>query len=428
MRALPKSLPLARFVALALLLSGPAMADEGRDAEIAALRAELAALQQRLVALEAANASAAPAGDEAKTEAAGPVLASTGPGIKVEDKGEGTSFAFGGRIHYDVYANDEDLVPATGGSEFRRARLHFDGQAAGWNYRVHAEFSGRNSDLRDFYLQRKLAGGTLTIGQFKPYRSLDELVSSNDIAVMERGWGSAAGFFADRQWQQGVGYLRALPAGSLGVAAFWLREDNTARNEGWGSTVRGTWAPINDGQRLLHVGGWYSLEDGGTDTPGTSIEIAYGGRRGPEALLFESLDGPDFEQRSAGVEFAGVHGGFHWQSEWSRATVAGLGGDGRLDASYLQAGYIFGGTRGYSVGKGVFGSPTDIGDGLWELVARVDRLRLRDAADVEVRRVLLGANWYINDQLRLMLNWSRGEDRATGDEPSQLALRAQYAF
>jgi phosphate-selective porin len=62
------------------------------------------------------------------------------------------------------------------------------------------------------------------------------------------------------------------------------------------------------------------------------------------------------------------------------------------------------------------------------VVARVDRIRLRDAAGVEARRFVIGTNWYVNEQLRFMLNWTQGEDVATGDEPSQLALRAQYVF
>ncbi len=407
-------------------------------AEVTALRAEIAALQARLDALEAraGNASAAVGAPAAEPVAAAPAAGApaaaptvaAGPGLEIESADGESSFEIAGRIHYDVYAHDADQVPSTGGSEFRRARVQVEGSAAGWGYRVQAELSGRNTDLRDVYLERGFGDSTLTIGQFKPFRSMDELTSSNDITAMERGFGSAAGLFADRQWQQGVGWLTGFGRGSLGVSAFSLREDNTARNEGWGTAARGTWAPLLGDDRLVHLGAWYSLENGGDDTPGTTVEVAYGGRRGPEALLFESLDGPDFEQRSAGLEFAGLRGGFHWQGEWSRATVAGPGGDGRLEAAYLQAGWLFGGVREYDVGEGVFGSPVDIGEGLWEVVARVDRIRLRDAAGVEARRFVIGTNWYVNEQLRFMLNWTQGEDVATGDEPSQLALRAQYVF
>lgn len=418
---------------VALAAAAPAFSADVPAAEVAALRAEIAALQARLDAIEARASDSAAAPPAAEPAAEPAVVAEapaveTGPGLDVESADGESSFGIGGRIHYDTYAHDTDRVSATGGSEFRRARVQVDGASGGWSYRVQAELSGRNTDLRDVYLERDLGGGTLTIGQFKPFRSMDELTSSNDITAMERGFGSASGFFDTRQWQQGIGWLTGLERGSFGVSAFSLREDNTARNEGWGTALRGTWAPVLADDRLVHLGAWYSLENGGEDTPGTSVEVAYGGRRGPDALIFESLDGADFEQRSAGLEFAGVRGGFHWQGEWSRATVAGALGDGRLEAAYLQAGWLFGGVREYDVGEGVFGSPADIGGGLWEVVARVDRIRLRNAADVEARRVVLGANWYVNEQLRFMLNWTQGEDVATGDEPSQLALRAQYVF
>jgi phosphate-selective porin OprO/OprP len=430
-------MPLPRLVARALLPLAvvAALAPFRADAaalpaeEVAALRAEIAALQARLDALEARTAeSPVPAAPAPATASASAPAIDAGPGLDIESEDDASSFGIGGRIHYDVYSHNADQAPATGGSEIRRARVQVEGSAAGWGWRMQAELSGRNTDLRDVYLEREFGGGTLTIGQFKPFRSMEELTSSNDITAMERGFGSASGLFADRQWQQGLGWLTGFERGSLGVSAFSLREDNTARNEGWGAAARGTWAPLLESDRLVHFGGWYSLEDGGEDTPGTTVEVAYGGRRGPEALIFESVDGRDFEQRSAGVEFAGLRGGFHWQGEWSRARIAGAAGDGRLEAAYLQAGWLFGGVREYDVGEGVFGSPADIGHGLWEVVARIDRIRLRDADNVEARRFVLGANWYVNEQLRLMLNWTQGKDVSTGDEPSQLALRAQYVF
>ncbi len=414
-------------IALAAALAQPAIADDGRAAEIAALRVEMQRLQERLAALEtAATAAALP--PVATVPATPPDTLAGGSGLEVADAEAGTSFGIGGRIHYDVYAHDTDRVPATGGSEFRRVRVHVEGEAAEWGYRVQVELSGRNTDLRDVYLERGFGDTTLTLGQFKPFRSMDELTSSNDISAMERGFGSASGLFADRQWQQGIGLLHATGSGSIGLSAFSLREDNTPRNEGWGAATRATWAPLREGDRLVHLGAWHSHEQGGRDTPAAAIEVAYGGRRGPEALLFESVGGPGFEARASGLEFAGTLGSFHWQGEWSRARFAGMGADGRLEAGYLQAGWLFGGVREYDVDEGVFGSPAQIGGGLWEAVARLDRVALRGVDGVEARRVVLGVNWYATDDVRFMLNWTRGEDLATGDEPSQLAFRAQYAF
>ncbi len=386
---------------------------EASPETLAALRAEIAALQARLAALEARAA-----------EPAEPAEAASAP--KVDAAPPEPVIDVGGRLHYDVYAHDTDRVPATSGSEIRRARVHVEGEASGWGWRVQAELSARTTDLRDVYLRRSVGANTLTIGQFKPFRSMDELTSSNDGTTMERGFVSGAGLFADRPWQQGVGVAHRFARGSLSGALFSLREDNSPRNEGLGASARGTWVPVLDAARLVHLGAWYSVESGGEGTPAITYDVAYGGRRGPQAVLFESLGGPGFEQRTGGLEFAGRSDGFHWQGEWSRASVAGAQRNGELEASYLQMGYLFGGVREYDVAEGVFGSPEDVGEGLWEVVARVDHLRLRDGA--AARRFVLGTNWYVNEHLRLMLNWTRGEDEATGDEPSQLAFRTQYVF
>ena len=430
--------PIATALVLALAAASPLAAQPAANepavvpaAEVEALRAELVRLQARLAALEA-RAAAAP--EPAPTPAPAPepepaaAAVTGGPGLAVAEDDGARGFEIGGRIHFDAYANRDDQVPTTSGTEFRRARFQIEGEAADWGYVLQVETSGGIADLRDVYLTRGLGDSTLYIGQFKPFRSMEELVSSNDLSTLERGFGSAAALFDGRQWQQGVGLLTEYAQGTLGVSAFTLREDNTRRNEGWGAAARGTWTPLRDGDRLVHLGAWYSLEDGGRNTPATAVEVAYGGRRGAEALLFESVAGSAFEQRAAAIEFAGTLGGFHWQGEWTRATLAGAAGDGRIEASYLQAGYLFGGVREYDPGEGAFGSPADVGAGLWEAVARIDHARLVDAPGIEVLRYVLGVNWYASDDVRFMLNWTVGEDRATGDDPSQLALRAQYVF
>jgi hypothetical protein len=137
-------------------------------------------------------------------------------------------------------ANASDQRPARGGSEFRRVRLGIDGEAAGWGYRAQLEMSGSNVDLRDANVERELGRALLTLGQFKPFRSMEELTSSNDLGAMERGFASGTGIFAQRQRQQGIGLLQPLRAGGIGISAFSLREDNTPRSEGWGSAARAT--------------------------------------------------------------------------------------------------------------------------------------------------------------------------------------------
>ena len=51
-----------------------------------------------------------------------------------------------------------------------------------------------------------------------------------------------------------------------------------------------------------------------------------------------------------------------------------------------------------------------------------------DLLDTMTTSTILGVNYYINPNMRMMLNWTQGENDKTGDEPSQVALRTQFAF
>lgn len=417
----------AGLLALGLVaVSASAVADDAT--EIAALRAELARIEARLAALEARSARVPPApdgGQDASPSADAPEI-EAGPGLAVARPDAAARFGIGGRLHLDAYAFDGGARASTGGTEFRRARFHIDGEAAGWGWRLQTELAGRNVDLRDVYLERALGPGTLTIGQFKPHRAMDELTSSNDLSVTERGATSASGLFVERQWQQGIGWLAEAEDGSFGVSMSSLRSSSTARNEGLGLAARATWAPVRDDERLLHLGAWLSRERGGSETAPFVVELAYAGRRGPTARVAEGLGGSAGALDVAGIEFAGRRGSLHWQSEWARARLAAVPDERKLDAGYLQLGWLFGGIRDYDVGEGVFEGPLDVGPGVWELVARYDRIRADLPAAPAVRRAVLGLNWYVSEELRVMLNRSRGEaGEASG---GQWALRTQYVF
>ena len=87
-----------------------------------------------------------------------------------------------------------------------------------------------------------------------------------------------------------------------------------------------------------------------------------------------------------------------------------------------------GGMKVYKGATGVFGSPAVAGKGLWELTARWDTMENNDLLNTKTTSTILGVNYYINPNMRVMLNWTQGENDKTGDEPSQIALRTQFAF
>jgi len=434
--------PLA--AALAALLAGfganAALAQDAgnpaAEAGIAELKAQVAALMHRIEDLEARDeAQSAINIDNAealKAVQTGQAKVETGGGLKVRSADGEYSMQLGGRLHFDGYAFDDDLNTHTGTSEFRRARLTLSGSARGWDYKIEQDFAaGSNLDgLRDLYIARRIGPGKLFVGHFKPYRSMEELTSSNEILMMERPFASATGLFSGRQFQQGVGYLYSGSNRSAGLAVFNLRGATGPRNEGMGVAGRATWAPILDSERVLHLGGWYSHENVNEGSADLGAKANYAGRRGP-GLTIASTPGASASQVDAwGLELAGLAGPVFLQSEYANASFGQApGGDQEVEAWYVQGSVMLnGGRKVYKAGNGVFGSPKVGGAGLWELTARFDHIENRDLANVEAESWILGLNYYINPNLRLMFNYTRGENGLTGDEPAQYAVRTQFSF
>ena len=87
-----------------------------------------------------------------------------------------------------------------------------------------------------------------------------------------------------------------------------------------------------------------------------------------------------------------------------------------------------GGQKVYKAPNGVFGSPKVTDRGLWELTARYDHIENNDLVNREATSMILGLNYYINSNLRVMFNYTQGENEVTGDETGQYAIRTQFAF
>ena len=407
-----------------------------RGSEIAELRAQLAALQAQVLALE--ERTEAQSGVNVDTAEALDKLVNNSP--KVETKGgmkltsaDGKFEAsLGGRIHFDAYAFDRDIVSTTGTTEFRRARLTLAGKAFGWDYKMEQDFAaGTNLDgLRDLYIARKALGGKVTIGHFKPYRSMEELTSSNEITMMERPFSSATGLFNGRQFQQGIGYLRAGDNYTVGATVFNLRGAASPRNEGAGAAARFTYAPINNDNSTLHLGVSYSTENANKGSANLAAAASYAGRRGPSQTIATTTGASGDSVNSIGLELAGAFGPFFVQSEYANASFERpIGSSQDVDTFYVMGSWMLnGGHKPYKPATGVFGAPKVAEKGLWELTARYDTIENKDVANLQATSTTLGLNYYLNPNLRFMFNYIRGDNDLSGDETGQYALRTQFSF
>ncbi|MFA6986181.1 MAG: porin [Arenimonas sp.] len=429
--------PLAAALAVALSgLSLDAMAQDSRDQEIAALRAQVEALVSRLdeleqrteaqsdVNIDTAQSLEALAASSAKVETKG--------GIKVTSQDKKFEASLGGRIHYDAYSFNEDIAHVTNTTEFRRARLTLSGKAYGWEYKMEQDFAaGTNLDgLRDLYIAKSFDIGKLTIGHFKPYRSMEELTSSNEILMMERPFSSATGLFGGRQFQQGLGFQKVGANYTAGLSVFNLRGASGARNEGTGAAGRITWTPISTEKSTFHLGAWGSVENTEEGTPNLVASASYAGRRGP-SLTVATTPGISGDSVTAfGLEAAGSFGPLFFQSEYARASFGqAIGSDQDVETFYVQGSWMLnGGHKPYKAASGVFGGPKVEEKGLWELTARYDSIENKDLVDRQARTWILGVNYYVNPNLRIMANYAQGENDFTGDETGQFALRTQFSF
>lgn len=427
---------LALALASALGTATPAAVAADHRAELAALKAQLAELTAKVAELEARTDAQSDIniGTQQNIEniAATTPKVETKGGIKVTSPDRKFEASIGGRMHFDAYAFDRDVVATTGTSEFRRARLTLAGKALGWDYKIEQDFAaGTNLEgLRDAHISTALWGGRATIGHFKPYRSMEELTSSNEIPMMERTFASSSGLFNGRQYQQGVGYQRSADNYTAGFTVFNLRSPAGPRNEGMGAAGRVTWAPINNDNDTLHFGTWGSLENANQGSADLSAVANYAGRRGPVQTIATTTGASRNQVTSYGLEAAGAFGPLFFQGEYVNATFGQpLGRDQDVVTWYLQGSWLInGGHRGYKSATGVFAAPRVTDKGLWELAARYDTIENRDIANRRATYVILGVNYYVNANLRFMFNYTLGDNEVSGDKTRQYALRTQFAW
>ena len=413
----------------------PAAAQSAQDREIAELKAQIAALAAKVEDLE--TRSDAQSDINVATQENLDRMATTNPvvdtkgGIKVTSADKKFEAQIGGRVQFDAYAFDRDIASTTGTTEFRRARLTLGGKAYGWEYKLEQDFgAGTNLDgLRDAYIAKSALGGKFTIGHFKPYRAMEELTSSNELLMMERPFASATGLFSGRQFQQGVGYLRAGENYTAGAAVFNLRGASSSRNEGVGASGRVTFAPINNDNNTLHLGAWYSYENANQGSDNLSASFNYAGRRGPSQNIATTTGASRNEVTVYAVEAAGSFGPAFFQAEYADASFGQpLGADQDVTSYYVQGSFMLnGGHKPYKGATGVFGSPKVADKGLWELTGRYDYAE-NETLNREVTSWIFGVNYYVNPNLRFMLNYTQGDNEVTGDETAQYALRTQFSW
>ena len=360
----------------------------------------------------------------------------------------------GGRIQNDWTIYDTDKTIRNGlnlgrsigdGTEFRRVRLYMEGEIYdNITFKTQFDFVGLGSVFRDVYLELKNIPtfGNFRVGHFKEPFSLEELTSSKYATFMERG---LANVFAPSR-NPGFMIQRTAVDKRVTVAVGLFRgtfgdETNFGRSFGpdsrYNITNRITALPWykDDGKKLLHVGFSHSHQFR------DNSPVRYRSR--PEAHL-----GPRFvdtgifftDDRSLlNPEVAFVYGPFSLQGEYTFVDVdSDAGDDPNFDSFYVYGSYFLTGeNRVYKTSSGAFDrvKPKNNfgwggGWGALETAFRYSNLHLSDGPirGGTLSNFTTGLNWYLNPNVRFMLNYIHADQRSIDGQANIFQMRAQVDF
>lgn len=325
------------------------------------------------------------------TAANAEVKVSTKGGLKVS-AGD-YSVQIGGRLMYDYNRSELNGEVDEDNFDERRARIFAKGNLGDdWSYKMQFNLDG--SGFEDLYLRYGGWGSmaNVTIGNQRVPFGLEDQTSSKDISILERS-GLSELYPVGRV--ESVMLHGASDKMTYNAMVFKDEVDEDESGEESGFAARFTYAPIKTKTSVVHLG------------------VAY----------------RDIEDESAtGLEAAFATGPFHIQAEYFDGEFDGDDKDGY----YLQAGYILTGeTRPYK--KGIFKRVKPSSKkGAWEVVARYEDGD-GNHSDIELGRtdakaLALGVNWYPNNNVRLGINYTDGEDNLSDDEGEEFRVRFQITF
>lgn len=393
----------------------------------------LNALEAKVQSLEARNAELEEQAkfnqdriEKVEVRSAKAVQFTWGPGFS--DVSGGFTFKPRGVIELDYAGYNErgGGYDYSNGTQIRRGRFGFDGTAfKTFAYRIEAEYVGGTVNLLDAYVQYTgFKKWLITVGQQKAPYGLEANTSDSFNTFLERGMGNVAfgAVGAERRVGITVNYatdhLNAT-VGVFGAGEAVGRSTLGTPDEAYGANARVVWEPINDTDRVVHLGvsGYKSTNFDGNaitqlgDRPNSRVD---GGRI--ESITVSQAKDATF----LGAEAAFVYGPFSVQGEYDHLKVDRFGINKTVD---FEGFYVFGSvflTGESRVFKnGVVDRLKPFNDfnpqkgswGAFELAARYDQLDLTDHnLSLLTKRATswTGAvNWYLNGNVKLMINYIR---------------------
>ncbi|MDX1461379.1 MAG: OprO/OprP family phosphate-selective porin [Xanthomonadales bacterium] len=345
-----------------------------------------------------------------------------------ESDDERFSVRLGGRYQGDYAHFSEDALDHRDGYETRRLRLYLSGTVFGsWDYKAQYDFAG-DGEWKDLYLAyNALPDSYVQIGQIFEMVGLEGFTSSKNLTFIERSLPVA--FVPDRAVGVSATHWTKHWMFAAGLYGSNLRDTS---DDGRGASARIAWSTQDESQ-TLHLGMSLARRDpdGDRHRVRTRPESHVTDTRLIDTGTLTNVDRYD----TRGIEFAWVRGPLSVQHEYMQQRISRDGSaDVDLDSWYLYGAYFLTGeSRNYSQKWGIFSGITPrAGHGALELGLRYSRMDLNDPGvrGGKMENWTLGLNWYLNENLKLVLNYIDSEARKEIllDRPDIFQIRLQYVF
>lgn len=208
----------------------------------------------------------------------------------------------------------------------------------------------------------------------------------------------------------------------------------------WGGALRGTWVPVFEDGKVVHIGLSLSYQDMAgvkDDNPLKFLASEAKGRNSPKFGIV-GLKAKDY--MVAGLELSPLYGPFQLESEALVNQVRLREGDKKhlFYAGNVALNWVLTGqSRTYKVKDGAFGkiARTDVGSyGIWQLGLRYSHLDVstsKEAKDKKLERNITAAlNWYPTEEIKVAANYvyAMFEEGSEKTKLGTLALRLQTVF
>ncbi|HEX4871463.1 MAG TPA: porin [Nevskiaceae bacterium] len=363
-------------------------------------------------------------------------------GLTVESADGRNKITLDGRIQFDAMMFDGLYNDANDGADasdtrIRRARLGIGGTIdQDWDFTVVFETLDDTRQSNVYQAQLTYTGFDvfdITGGRFKRPFALEEISSSNWISTIERS--IATDLTANNIAQSGL-MLSQVYDTAHGPVSWYasVQEDGLQNANGrdqYGYYARGAWAPLHGKEQTLHLG----LAVAELSLP-EDFELTLGTRLGVSAAQNQTLAVVADDDRQYGLEAAWIRGPLSVQAEYVNRTLGEQGGDTEIEGGYLQATFtLTGESREYKKYPARIDriKPANARYGAVELVAKLEQVdvRVNGAAEQTVNLTTVGANWYLNQNLRLMLNVlsADGDELGTTQaDGNAVSARFQFTF